>query len=187
MRTGSAVERRFALPCRADPAFAIDALVDHAQHRPAIFQQRDQRAEYRAPGHEADGAVDWVEQPSCAPNCPAFSPYSSPIMASSRGHSASSIRRIAASAARSASVTGEASCFWLRAESARKNGRIAVARRIGKPVGKGDVGGRHQSNSERHRTFIGNPLDGLAEQRRNRQSCRIFGQSATASVPGSNR
>ena len=47
----------------ADPALAGNGLVDHAQDGPAGFQQRDQRAEDRAAGHEADGAVDRVEHP----------------------------------------------------------------------------------------------------------------------------
>ena len=52
-----------ALARRANPAFAPDRLVDDAQHRPAILQQRDQRAEDRAAGHEADRAVDRVQHP----------------------------------------------------------------------------------------------------------------------------
>ena len=51
------------MPQRADPAFAGDRLVDDAEDRPAVLQQRDQRAEDRAAGHEADGAVDRVEHP----------------------------------------------------------------------------------------------------------------------------
>ena len=48
------------------------------------------------------------------PELPVFSPYSSPMIVS-RGHSASRMRRMALSAARSASVTGDASAFasWL--------------------------------------------------------------------------
>ena len=45
------------------PAFAGNRLVDNAQHGEAILQQADQRAEDRAPGDEAGGAVDRVEHP----------------------------------------------------------------------------------------------------------------------------
>ena len=76
------------------------------------------------------------------PDVPVFSPNSSPMMPS-RGHSASSIRRIALSAARSASVTGEASAFdsWVKAD--RKNGRIACpaasAKRLARRMSAGVI------------------------------------------------
>ena len=59
------------------------------------------------------------------PVSPGFAPYSSPTIPS-RGHSASINRRIAASAARSASVTGEASALSSSAKLLRNSGRIAA-------------------------------------------------------------
>ncbi len=60
---GRATVKRRWLADRPDPAFARNRLIDHAQHRPAILQQGDQRAENRPPGKEADSAVDRVEHP----------------------------------------------------------------------------------------------------------------------------
>ena len=64
--TRAAAERRAEHrgPARhADPALAGGGLVDHAQHRAAAVQQRDQAAEQRAPGDEGAGAVDRVDHP----------------------------------------------------------------------------------------------------------------------------
>src|SRR3546814_4539515 len=61
-RRGLAVEQgRFAR--RPDPAFAADRLVDDTDQRPTVLQERDQRAEDRPAGHEADRAVDRIEHP----------------------------------------------------------------------------------------------------------------------------
>ncbi len=51
------------MPGHAQPAFADDRLIDDPQHRPAILQQRDQRAEDRAADDEAARAVDGVQHP----------------------------------------------------------------------------------------------------------------------------
>src|SRR3546814_13620599 len=61
-RRGLAVEQgRFAR--RPDPAFAADRLVDDTDQRPTVLQERDQRAEDRPAGHEADRSVDRIEHP----------------------------------------------------------------------------------------------------------------------------
>src|SRR3546814_1533927 len=52
-RRGRAVEQG-RTPRRADPAFARNRLVDDSDQRPAVLQERDQRAEDRAARHEAD-------------------------------------------------------------------------------------------------------------------------------------
>ena len=46
-----------------DPPFPRDRLIDHAQHRPAILHQGNQRAEDRAPGDEAGRSIDRIENP----------------------------------------------------------------------------------------------------------------------------
>src|SRR3546814_9042320 len=51
-RRGRAVELG-RTPRRADPAFARNRLVDDSDQRPAVLQERDQRAEDRAARHEA--------------------------------------------------------------------------------------------------------------------------------------
>ena len=50
----------------ADPALAIDALVNDTKDRPAVFEQRNQCAEYRPPGHETYGSVDRINNPAAA-------------------------------------------------------------------------------------------------------------------------
>ena len=131
-------------PGRADPALAEDRLVDHAEHRQAVDQQRDQRAEDRPPGEEARGAVDRVEHPAAGPSGLRSTPNSSPCTPS-RGTSAVRMRRIASSAARSAIVTGVASP--LRSASTRRAEMRPdrLARGVGEAVGEGDVGGEVHS------------------------------------------
>ena len=50
----------------ADPALAIDALVNDTKDRPAVFEQRNQCAEYRPSRHEAYGSVDRIDNPASA-------------------------------------------------------------------------------------------------------------------------
>ena len=99
------------------------------------------------------------------PVVPSFTPNSSPCTPS-RGASASSRRRIAVSAARSASVTGEASAFDSLANSARKNGRIASpaasARRLARARSAGVTASVEQAGD---RAFVGDAADGFADQR----------------------
>jgi len=47
-----------------NPALARDRLVDDPDHWPPLFDERDQCPEDRSPRHEADSAVDWIEDPS---------------------------------------------------------------------------------------------------------------------------
>ena len=64
---GAGAHRRAVAQARcavdADPAFAEDRRLDHAQHRARALRERDQRAEQRIAGDEALGAVDRVEHP----------------------------------------------------------------------------------------------------------------------------
>ena len=47
----------------ADPALAERRMIDDAEHRPPLLQQRDQGAEGRPPRDERFGAVDRIEDP----------------------------------------------------------------------------------------------------------------------------
>ena len=50
-------------PRHPQPTLTLDRLIDDTKHRPAVLDQRDQRAEDRAPGGEAARAVDGIEHP----------------------------------------------------------------------------------------------------------------------------
>src|SRR5260221_7906923 len=58
----AAVMRRL-LPGDAAPALARNRLVDDAEHRPPLMEQRDQRAKERDARDEGFGAVDRIEHP----------------------------------------------------------------------------------------------------------------------------
>ena len=64
-RDGISVQRR-RIARSADPALATNALVNDTKDRPAVFEQRNQCAEYRAPGHETYGSVDRIDNPAAA-------------------------------------------------------------------------------------------------------------------------
>ena len=85
----------------------------------------------------------WCRQsdraPSCAPNCPGPAPNSSPITAS-RGTSALRMRRIASSAARSASGNRRGIALAFADQPGAEIGADRVGGGIGEALGKGEIG-----------------------------------------------
>ena len=95
---------------------------------PAAVQQADQGAEERPPGDEGAGAVDRVEHPEPLGLRPARRRTPRPGCRG-RGSARGSSPRIACSAARSASVTGEASPLASTSSALRNSGRMAAPAR----------------------------------------------------------
>src|SRR5438067_7611256 len=123
----------------AGKAFADKGLVHHSEHRRALVQQPDQGAPQRKARDEGFCAVDRSSTQTYSASSPSL-PNSSPTMPC-WGKLALISRRITASAARSASVTGSKSWLVLllsMLSEVLKNGRMvspeAVARRPMKAV-----------------------------------------------------